>query len=105
LGRLEPFNDLDRSVVLSDLLCLPGLNIVNTRSIVATTRDDLVPFLWTVMWKNLDAMTSAMRLTLFQQTDRTGPWCPYMAFPCVWPFCPTSYIRTYEGHQKTNANE
>lgn len=37
-------------------------------------------------------------LTLFQQTDRTGAWCPYIAFPCVWPFCPTSYIRTYEGH-------
>ena len=87
--------------MLGDLLCLSGLNIVNTCSIVATTRDDLVPFLWTVMWKNLDAMTSAMRLTLFQQTDRTGPWCPYMAFPCVWPFCPTSYIRTYESHQSS----
>lgn len=45
LGRLEPFNNLDRSVVQSDLLRLPGLNIVETRSIVATTRDDLVPFL------------------------------------------------------------
>jgi len=41
-----------------------------------------------------------MRLTLFQQTDRTGAWCPYIAFPCVWPFCPTSYIRTYGRHQK-----
>ena len=46
-------------------------------------------------------------LTLFQQTDRTGAWCPYIAFPCVWPFCPTSYIRTCEGHYaiRTNVNE
>jgi hypothetical protein len=106
LGSLEPFNNLDRSVVLSDLLRLPGLNIVETRSIVATTRDDLVPFLWSVVWKNLGAVfSSVMRLTLFQQTDRTGAWCPYIAFPCVCPFCPTSYIRTYESHQKTNAKE
>jgi len=96
LGGLEPFNNLDRSVVLSDLLRLPGLNIEETRSIVATTRDDLAPFLWCVVWKNLDAVfSSVMRLTLFQQTDRTGAWCPYIAFPCVCPFCPTSYIRTY----------
>jgi len=95
LGRLEPFNNLDRSVVLGDLLRLPGLNIVETRSIVATTRDDLVPFLWSVVWTFDAVFSSAMRLTLFQQTDRTGAWCPYIAFPCVCPFCPTSYIRTY----------
>jgi len=58
LGCLEPFNDLDRCVVLGDLLGLPGLNIVDTRRIVAATRDDLVPFLWSMVWMNLDAVFS-----------------------------------------------
>jgi len=31
--------------VLRDLLRLSGLNVEETRSIVATTRNDLVPFL------------------------------------------------------------
>jgi hypothetical protein len=45
LGRLEPFDDLDRRVVLGDLLRLSSLNVENTRGIVTATRNDLVPFL------------------------------------------------------------
>jgi hypothetical protein len=45
LGRLDPFDDLDRRVVLGDLLRLSTLDVVNTRSIVTTTRNNLVPFL------------------------------------------------------------
>jgi hypothetical protein len=45
LRRVEPFDDLDRRVVLRDLLRLPSLDVVKTRSIVTTTRNDLVPFL------------------------------------------------------------
>jgi hypothetical protein len=80
LGCLKPFDNLDWPVVLRDLLRLPGLNVVETRSIVATTRDNLVPFLRDVVWTELDGC-SANLPTLFQQTDRTGAWCPYIAFP------------------------
>jgi hypothetical protein len=104
LGCLKPFDNLHRPVVLGDLLRLPGLNVVEARSIVATTRDNLVPFLRGVVWKELD-VCSANLLTLFQQTDRTGAWCPYIAFPWVWPFWPTSYIRTYESRQRANVRE
>ena len=96
LRRLEPFDDLDRGVVLGDLLRLSSLNVVKTRSVVTTTRNNLVPFLWSVIGRMQTVFSEKYVLTLFQQTDSTGPWCPYIAFPCVWPFCPTSYIRTYE---------
>ncbi len=46
LGRLDPFDDLDGRVVLRDLLRLSCLNVEETRSIVTTTRNNLVPFLW-----------------------------------------------------------
>ena len=45
LGRLEPFDDLDRRVVLGDLLRLSSLDVEKTRSIVTATRNNLVPFL------------------------------------------------------------
>ena len=48
LGRLEPFDDLYRRFVLGDLLRLSGLNVEETRSIVTTTGNNLVPFLWSV---------------------------------------------------------
>lgn len=54
LGCLKPFDNLDRPVVLGDLLRLPGLNVEETRSIVTTTRDNFVPFLRGVIWKELD---------------------------------------------------
>jgi hypothetical protein len=54
LGRLEPFDDLDRRVVLRDLLRLTSLDVVKTRSIVTTTRNNLVPFLRSVARKNTD---------------------------------------------------
>jgi hypothetical protein len=54
--------------VLGDLLRLPGLNVVDTRSIVTTTRNNLVPFLWSVVWKELNAMFS--ECAYFIPTDR-----------------------------------
>ena len=45
LGRFEPFDDLDRRIVLSNLLRLSSLNVEKTRDILTTTRNDLVPFL------------------------------------------------------------
>ena len=45
LGRLEPFDDLDWRIVLGDLLRLSGLNVEETRSIVTTTGNNLIPFL------------------------------------------------------------
>jgi hypothetical protein len=61
LGRLDPFDDLDRRVMLGDLLRLSSLDVVKTRSIVATTRNNLVPFLWSVVWKNTNAIFRDMR--------------------------------------------
>jgi hypothetical protein len=37
LGRFEPFDDLDRRIVLSNLLRLSSLNVEKTRGIVTTT--------------------------------------------------------------------
>jgi hypothetical protein len=45
LRSLEPFDDLDWRVVLGDLLRLPGLDVIETRRIVTTTRYDLVSLL------------------------------------------------------------
>ena len=45
LGCLEPLNNLDRRVMLGDLLRLSCLNIEETRSIITTTRDNLVSLL------------------------------------------------------------
>jgi len=45
LGRFEPFDNLDRRVMLGDLLRLSSLDVEKTRSIVTTTRNNLVPVL------------------------------------------------------------
>jgi len=45
LGCLEPFDNLDGRVVLGDLLCLPSLNVEETRSIVTTSRYNFVSLL------------------------------------------------------------
>lgn len=69
LRRLEPFDDLDRRVVLGDLLRLSSLDVVETRSIITTTRNNLVPFLWSAVWKNTDAVLRDLR-AYFIPTDR-----------------------------------
>jgi hypothetical protein len=45
LWRLEPFHDLHRRVMLRDLLRLSSLDVVETRSVITSARDDLVAFL------------------------------------------------------------
>lgn len=45
LWGLEPFDDLHRRVMLRDLLRLPSLDVIETRSVVTSARYDLVAFL------------------------------------------------------------
>jgi hypothetical protein len=54
--------------MLGDLLRLSSLDVVKTRSIVTTTRNNLVPFLWSVVWKNTNAIFRDMR-AYFIPTD------------------------------------
>jgi hypothetical protein len=42
--------------VLGYLLRLPSLDVVKTRGIITTTRNNLIPFLWSIVWKNTGAI-------------------------------------------------
>lgn len=51
----------------------------------------LFPSCWR---RQLRVLLLSAERTLFQHVLRIGPWCWYMALPCVWPPVPTSYMRT-----------
>jgi len=72
LRGLDPFDNLDRRVMLGNLRRLTSCDVKHATGIVSTAREYLCTILTVVLRLTQDLRKR--KHTLFQQIDKTGPW-------------------------------